>query len=145
MIPAIIIIFKKYNHIYSQRKLLFIFLVLSLLSLSFLITDDVYPLGVTRFSIFFSILFIFNNIVETSASNLFATLYENPNSNIVNSSFIIMFFSTLGEIIFTGSISFFGNAIEIYWNLFIGLMMFVMITIIFCFLYKYSKFKTSFR
>jgi len=87
---------------------------------------------------------MFNNLCETAANNLFATIYKNPNSKIVNSSLIIMVFTTLGEIIGTIILSYFGGSIETSWNLYIGGLMAFILYLIFCFMHKYARYSVSF-
>lgn len=119
-------------------------MVFVLISLTFLISDDTFALGIFRFEIFFCFLFIFNNLAETEAENLFATIYENPKSEIVNSSFIIMTMTTIGEITFTSIISLFGSSLEDSWNTYIGIIIACNMFLLFCFMYKYGRLKTNF-
>ena len=120
-------------------------MLLSMGSLSLLITDDYYPLGLVRFEIFFLLFFVFNNIVESGSNSLFAALYVNPSSSIVNSSFILIFFSTVGEILFTLILSIFGDDLVNYWNDYVAIGLGIIACLIFFFMYKYSKYKIGFN
>jgi hypothetical protein len=120
-------------------------MIFILICLTFLISDDAFELGILRFEIFFCLLFLFNNLAETEAENLFATIYKNPKSQIVNSSFIITTLTTLGEIVFTLIIWIIGSSLENSWNVYIGSIIACNMFLLFCFMYKYQYMKTSFR
>lgn len=107
-------------------------------------SDEVYPLGILRFEIFVLLMYLLSNLTETAAGNMFATLYKNPNSIIFNSSLWIMVCSSLGEVIFTFILSFFSEMIISKWNVYIGIMMALTGFVVFCYMYKYHRFKTSF-
>ena len=107
-------------------------------------SDEVYPLGLIRFEIFVLLMYLISNLTETAAGNMFATLYKNPDSLIYNSSLWIMVSSSIGEVIFTFILSFFSDLIITKWNIYIGVMMSITGFLVFCYMYKYHRFKTSF-
>lgn len=85
---------------YSERKILFILLLLCVLSSGMLINFYTYVVGLYRFMIFYMILFVCCNILESVDSVLMAKVFPSQlNIGIVNSGFMIILTTSGGRFI----------------------------------------------
>lgn len=99
---------------YSERRLIFLSIVICMISSFLLINFTGLSVSLIRFIIFFSILFVACNILESLDSVLLAKMFpSNLNLGIVNSGFMIILTTSGGRFLGSLLITVLGSFVEI--------------------------------